>query len=243
MRTRSLAVALGLLVLLAGCLGPLQTASPTTDSAGSTDATDGTTISATGTGSVTADADLAVVSVAVVATADSADAARGQVAADVQRMRTALRDAGVPDDAVSTASFSVFPDYRNGDDPAERGFRAVHSFRIETEPARAGEIVDVAVGNGASEVQGVVFTLTDETRASLRAQAIERAVTAARADADAMAGSVDRSITGVETMSTTGGFAPVERFAAESAADGPRTTFEPGPVSVSVTVDVTYRAA
>ena len=240
MRTRSLAVALGLLVLLAGCLGPLQTASPTTETA---ETTDGTTISATGTGSVTTDADLAVVSVAVVATADSADAARGQVAADVQRMRTALRDAGVPDDAVSTASFSVFPDYRNGDDPADRGFRAVHSFRIEIDPARAGEVVDVAVANGASEVQGVVFTLTDETRASLRAQAIERAVTAARADADAMAGSVDHSITGVETMSTTGGFAPVERFAAESAADGARTTFEPGPVSVSVTVDVTYRAA
>ncbi|WP_318568390.1 SIMPL domain-containing protein [Salinigranum marinum] len=240
MRTRSLAVALGLLVLLAGCLGPLQTASTTTDT---TETTDGTTISATGTGSVTADADLAVVSVAVVATADSADAARGQIATDSQRMRTALRDAGVPDDAVSTASFSVFPDYRNGDDPAERGFRAVHSFRIETDPARAGEIVDVVVANGASEVQGVVFTLTDETRASLRSQAIERAVTAARADADAMAGSVDRSITGVETMSTTGGFAPVERLAAESAADGARTTFKPGPVSVSVTVDVTYRAA
>jgi uncharacterized protein YggE len=45
-------------------------------------------------------------------------------------------------------------------------------------------------------------------------------------------------------MSTSGGFSPVERVdLAESAADGARTTFEPGPVTVSVTVDVTYRAA
>jgi hypothetical protein len=92
-------------------------------------------------------------------------------------------------------------------------------------------------------VYGVSFTLTEETRASIRAQAVERAVTAARADADAMAGAAGLSVTSVETMSTSGGFSPVERFdAAESAADGARTTFEPGPVTVSVTVDVTYRA-
>jgi hypothetical protein len=239
MRTRTLPITLGLLVLLAGCAGPLQTATATADT------TDGTTISTTGTGAVDTDADLAVVSVAVVATADSADAARGQVAADVERMRTALRDAGVPDDAVSTASFAVFPEYDfEGRERTDRGFRAIHSFRIETDPARAGEIVDLAVGNGATEVHGVSFTLTDETRAALRAQAIDRAVTAARADADAMAGAAGLSVTSVETMSTSGGFVPVERFdVTESAADGARTTFEPGPVSVSVTVDVTYRAA
>ncbi|AUV83152.1 SIMPL domain-containing protein [Salinigranum rubrum] len=237
----TLTLALGLLVVLAGCLGPLQTTPSATDRS-----TDGTTLSTTGTGSVDAEADLAVVSVAVVATAQSADDARGQVASDVERMRTALREANIPDDAVTTSSFAVYPEYDYSDgERTERGYRAVHSFRIETDPARAGEVVDVAVGNGASEVQGVSFTLSDETRAELRAQAIERAVTAARADADAMAGAAGLSITSIETMSTSGGFAPVERFdVAESAAGGDaRTTFEPGPVSVSVTVQVTYRAA
>jgi hypothetical protein len=239
MRTRLLPVALGLLVLLAGSLGPLQTTT-----AASADTT-GTMVSTTGTGSVSTDADLAVVAVAVVATADSADAARGQVATDVERMRGALREAGVPDDAVTTASFAVVPEYDYADgERTERGFRAVHAFRIETDPARAGEVVDVAVGNGATEVQGVSFTLTDGTRADLRAQAIDRAVTAARADADAMAGAAGLSVASVQTMSTSGGFTPVERLSvAESAGDGAATTFEPGPVTVSVTVDVTYRAA
>jgi hypothetical protein len=237
----TLTLALGLLVVLAGCLGPLQTTPSATERT-----TDGTTLSTTGTGSVDAEADLAVVSVAVIATAQSADDARGQVATDVERMRTALREAGVPDDAVTTSSFAVFPEYDYSDgERTERGYRAVHSFHIETDPARAGEVVDVAVGNGASQVQGVSFTLAEETRAELRVQAIERAVTAARTDADAMAGAVGLSVTGIETMSTSGGFVPVERFdVAESAAAGDaRTTFEPGPVSVSVTVQVTYRAA
>ena len=233
-------LAVTLLVLIAGCAGPLQT----TATADTTEAT-GTTLTTTGTGTMEADADLAVVSVAVVATAASADDARGQVASNAEQVRTALRDAGVPDDAVTTAFFAVYPqyDYRNGE-RIEDGFRAVHAFRIETAPARAGEVVDLAVGNGASEVQGVSFTLTEETRAALRTQAIERAVVAARADADAMAGAAGLSVTSVETMSTSGGFTPGERFdVAESAADGARTTFEPGPVSVSVTVQVTYRAA
>lgn len=239
MRTRTLPLLLGVLVLLAGCTAPLQTTPATSGDDGVT------TISTTGTGTVDAESDLAVVSVAVVATAASADDARGQVATDVERMRTALRAAGVPDDAVSTASFAVVPeyDYRDGE-RTERGFRAVHTFRIETDPARAGEVVDVAVGNGATEVHGVTFTLTGETRASLRAQAVERAVTAARADADAMATAADLSVTGVETMSTSGGFSPVERFdVAEAAGDGARTTFEPAPVAVSVTVQIAYRAA
>lgn len=242
-RTTMLPLGIGLLLVLAGCLGPLQTAPGT--GTGTDTASAGTTLSTTGTGSVDADADLAVVSVAVTATAASADAARGQVAADVERMRTALRDAGIPDDAVTTTSFTVSAEYDyEGGERTERGFHAVHSFRIETAPDRAGEVVDLAVGNGVNQVQGVSFTLADDTRADLRAQAIERAVTAARADADAMASAAGLSVTSVETMSTAGGFVPVGRFGvAESAADGARTTFEPGPVSVSVTVQVTYRAA
>jgi uncharacterized protein YggE len=239
MRTRYLALALGVLVMLAGCVGPLQTGTAAAET------TTSTTISVTGTGSVSTDADLAVVFVAVSADADTADAARGQVAADVDRMRSALREANVPDDAVTTTSFTLVQqyDYRDGE-RVEMGYRATHAVSIETSPAHAGEIVDIAVGNGATEVGGVSFTLTEETRAELRSQAIERAVTAARADADAMAGAAGLSVTSIQTMSTSGGFTPVERLdLAESAASGGQTTFEPGPVTVSATVDVTYRAA
>ncbi|WP_416726369.1 hypothetical protein, partial [Klebsiella pneumoniae] len=60
------------LVLLAGCLSaPLQTTAD--GGADAINATNATTISTTGTGEVTADADLAVVSIAVTTTADSAD--------------------------------------------------------------------------------------------------------------------------------------------------------------------------
>lgn len=238
-RTYVVPIALAILVLLSGCLAPLQT-----DGGSDAGESGPATISATGSGEVTAQADLAVVSVSVTATADSADAARGQVAEDAERMRQALRDAGIPDDAVETVAYRVNPEYdHSGESPEVVGYRAVHTYSIEVEPDRAGEVVDVAVGNGADQVDHVAFTLTDETRAELRQQAIENAVDAARTDAETMASATNLTLSGVQSVSTDGGSQPMyyERAVAEDAAGG-STSFEPGPVTVTATVSVTYEA-
>jgi hypothetical protein len=238
MRARYLPIAVAVLALLAGCVSPLQTES--TDGT-----TSDTTITVSGYGEVTADADLAVVGLSVAATAETADAAREQVATDTERMRTALRDAGVADDAVTTASFRISPQYDNVQDRRERtGYEAVHAFRVETAPDRAGTIVDVAVSNGASRVDGVQFTLTDETRESLRAEALTRAVTAARADAETIAAAENLSVEGLHTATTSDGPTPIRPMverSVDSAAD-PGTVLEPGPVTVSASVTATYTA-
>lgn len=232
-------IALAALVLLSGCLAPLQA-----DGGSDAGASDPATISATGSGEVTAEADLAVVSVSVTATADSADAARQQVATDAERMRQALRDAGIEDDAVETVAYRVNPEYdHSGDSRDIVGYRAVHTYKVEVEPDRAGDVVDVAVGNGADQIDNVAFTLTDETRAELREQAIGNAVDAARTDAEAVASASDLTLGDVRSASTDGGFRPTyyERAALEDTAGG-GTSFEPGPVTVTATVSVTYEA-
>lgn len=241
-RTYALPTVLAALVLLSGCLAPLQA------DGGSDVASDSVpTISVSGVGEATAEADLAVISVSVVATADSADAARQQVAADAERMRQALRDAGVPDDAVRTTAYRVHVqyDYAKGDREVV-GYRAVHAYAVEVDPARAGEIVDVAVGNGATEVDHVAFTLTDETRAELRERALERAMDAARADAETLASASDLTLGDVLSASTSNGYhpMPVERaYAADAGgAATTSTSLEPGPVTVTASVTVTYEA-
>jgi hypothetical protein len=233
MRPAILAVALAGLVLLAGCTAPLQSTG-----AASADASD-PTVSVTGTGTVSAEADLAVVSLAVTAQQASADAARDRVARGVDAVRTALRDAGIPEDAVTTAYFSVHPRY-DDEDRVPDGYRAVHALRVEVDPARAGEVVDLAVGAGATEVNGVQFTLTDETRDALRAEVLAQAVDRARADADAVAEAADLRIVGVQSMQVGGSYGPGP-FYAEAAADARgATSFAPGPVTVSASVSVTY---
>ena len=248
---RLLPIALGAILVLAGCMAPLQSDDPsgaaaaTAGQAATDGGVDGPTVSVTGTGEVETEADLAIVLLSVTATADTADEARSQVAGDVERMRAALREAGVADDAVTTSGFRIYPQYDHSERERELiGYQAAHSFRVEVAPDAAGTVVDAAVGNGASTVESVQFTLTDETRAELREQALGDAVSAARADADALAAATGLSISGVHSASTSGGFTPVYEERAESAdgAAGGSTSFTPGPVTVSATVQLTYLA-
>jgi uncharacterized protein YggE len=232
---RVIPAAVGALVLLSGCAGALQT--------GTEEPADvGPTIEVAGTGSASAEPNLAVVHLGVEATADGADPAREAVARDVASVRAALADAGVPGANVTTTAFGISPVYDTVD--GERrllGYRAAHSLAVEVPPGRAGEAVDLAVGAGATSVDGVRFTLTDERRASLRATALERAMSAARTDADGIAAAADLSVVGVRHASTGAEFSPYPSARFEDAA-GAGTTLQPAPVTVTVTVDVTYVA-
>jgi len=234
---RVLPVTLVLVVLLAGCVGAPQTGTEG-ERVG-----DGSTIAVSATGAASAEADLAVVSLGVEVTTESATAAREGVARGVNGVRSALADAGVPDTSVTTTAFGIAPvyDYRDGE-REPRGYRAVHSLAVETDPARAGEIVDLAVSAGATNVDGIRFSLSDERRAELRATALGRAMDAARTDADGIASAADLSVTGVRHASTGAAFdpGPVARFEDTVAGE---TTFQPAPVTVTATVDVTYAAA
>lgn len=232
MDTRLLPLFVAGLVLLAGCAGPLQT--------GTSDESSGPTISVTGTGEVTTESDLAVVSLSVVSTADTAAAARDDTAARVEALREAMADAGF-EDVLESTGFTLRVDRdRNGSPEA---FVATHSFRVEVSPDDAGTVVDVAIDASETRVDGVRFTVTDETRAELRERALDRAVGDARVDADALAAALDLEVTGVVSASSGGDFVPFREAAFDERAGGAATSFTPGPVTVTATVSVTYTAA
>lgn len=207
-------------------------------------------IQVTSSGEVSAAPNKALLRLAVVSTADSADAARSQVAEEVASMRAALEELGVTDDQVRTAYFhiiAIHEETRNGTEIV--GYRAAHGFEIDVDVEssdlgnRTGAIIDTAVQNGANQIDDVQFTLTEETRRQLRERALERAMTNARQDADFLATTSDLAITGVHSISTADvGVQSIELSLRETAADTGATVIEPGPVTVSATVSVTYEA-
>lgn len=235
-------VALATLVTLGGCVGALTA----TDATGQVQETegDGPTIHVSASGQVEAEPDEAILQVAVVATAEDATTARDRLAANVSTMREALREAGIEDDQVRTAFFDI--DERRdrtpeGDEPS--GYQAIQAFEITvTDVDRAGEIVDVAVNNGANRIDGVTFTLSEETRQQLREQALREAVSTARTEADVLADAAGLEIAGVRSISTVRGDVVPYRAELEMADADAGTTLEPGPVTVSATVTVTYEA-
>lgn len=202
------------------------------------------TVSVSGVGQVSVDPDLAIVTVAVQGRADTAEAAREAVARDAQRMREALRQMGVPDEDVRTTYYYLSPRYDYDRDREELiGYVATHGFQIRTAVDEAGAVVDTAVGNGADQVNGVQFTLTDRTQRELRAQALSNAVVDARSDADAIASAAGLSITGVHSASTSSPVVTpyVSRMAEAAGADGQTpTVFDTGPVTVTASVSIAY---
>ncbi|MFC6940147.1 SIMPL domain-containing protein [Salinirubellus sp. GCM10025818] len=240
------AVAAAVLVLLASCVGAgSPSVAAQTGESESTNGSPNPTVTVGASASVEATPDLAVVRVAVEATAESAEEARATVAADAERMRAALRDAGVPNGNVSTEAFNVYPQYDYSDESRELvGYRAVHAYRVEIAPDRAGEVIDVAIGNGATSVYGVSFELSEEVRQDLREQALTAAVENARADAETVATVSGASLGDVRSISTSdgGGGVPIP-FAEDRGADGGSTVVEPGTVRVTASVTVVYDLA
>jgi len=236
-------VALAVLLVTAGCAGnvsDLASASPADHAAG--------TIQVGANGQAQAEPDQAVVRVAVVVIADDAQTAREQLAANVSRMRAALADAGITEDQIRTSQYSIYqyhePRTPDSTDAAPR-FRAVHAFEITLSNIdRTGEIIDTAVGNGATTVNGVQFTLSEETRRSVRQAALKDAMSSARSQADAIAESGRLTITGVSHVQTSDVGTPPVPYVREAASSGAptKTVIESGPVTVSATVQVTYNA-
>ncbi|MFB6183344.1 MAG: SIMPL domain-containing protein [Haloarculaceae archaeon] len=199
------------------------------------------TVSVSATATASAPPDRAVVRLAVVATAPDAETARREVAENVSTTRAALRDLGIADDRVRTTYFDISVVQEPGpNDETVTRYRAAHGLEIEVDPGQAGTVVDAAVGNGTNQVESVTFTLTDRTRRQLRRQALRQAMTNARADADVIADTGGVTITGVKSASTADEVVPFESRGV--VGGGAPTTVEPGPVTVSATVSVTYRA-
>ncbi|MFD1634310.1 SIMPL domain-containing protein [Haloplanus ruber] len=242
------AVGLAALLVIAGCSAGSSTTANTP-----TPSTADSTIRVAGSGSADAEPNQAVVDVAVVATAPDAATARRDLTRNVSRMRTALTDAGVAEDHITTQRYDIRQDRRRpreeGADPQIR-YRAMHDFEITvTDPDRVGDIVDTAVANGATEVDDVSFTLSTDRRRELEGRARSAAMADARTKARALASDANLSVTGVNVIRTTRGGSPRAAdegaYATETpvATGAPPTDIESGPVTVRASVQVVYEAA
>lgn len=207
------------------------------------------TISVSGNGEVAAQPDEAVVSVAVTATAENASAAASQVAANASTLRAALNDSALVTE-VRTTGYSIRERQAQDQLPGPPGqdgqqqtvtYVARQSFAVTVaNVSDAGSVIDIAVSEGASEVDGVRFTLSDERRAELREEAVQRAVADARLQAEAVATATNLTLGSIQSVSVGGANVLTQR--AELAAANTNTVIQPREVTVSASVRITYNA-
>lgn len=120
---------------------------------------------------------------------------RAKTPAEVQKLNAdamsavmqKLKGVGLPAEAIRTAAYELRPefDYANNRQTL-RGYVARNAVEVRVDDLpKLGEVLDLAVGAGATSVSGIRFDLKDRT--STEQAALQRAVADARAQADTAA--------------------------------------------------------
>lgn len=154
-----------------------------------------------------------------------------------------LKAAGLAADAIRTTVYDIQPefDFNNGKQTL-RGYVARNAIEVRVdELARVGEVVDLAVGSGATSVGGVRFDLKD--RSAAEREALRLAVADARARADAAASGagarVDMVVRIEEQRAVGPGPRPVMMAMRAGGDMAKETPITPGELEIRATVTLT----
>jgi uncharacterized protein YggE len=198
----------------------------------------------TGEGVIKTAADRAFVSISAESRARSPRDAQRANADAMSAVLARLKTAGVPADAIRTSGYDLQPefDYANGKQTL-RDYVARNSLEVRADDiAKVGEILDLAVGSGATSVTGVRFDLKD--RSAAEREALKRAVADARGRAEAAASGAGVSIDRVLRIEEQRGFPQEPRpmmMAREAAmvANSAETPITAGQLDVRAMVTMT----
>jgi hypothetical protein len=191
------------------------------------------TISVSGIGTVEVNPDIAYLNAGV--TVENKDPAQANAIVE------ALKKAGVKKEEIKTTGLSLYPVYSWDPDTGKQtleGYRASESFSIKAELSNAGKLLTIASKNGATDIQGIVFDVSNKDE--LKLKAIEDAMKDARAKADAALIGTSYKVTGIKTISVES--APVYPVYRDMLVKGAEANVpvEGGTIGVDANVSVVF---
>lgn len=197
------------------------------------------TLTVTGTGTVTAAADTATLYVVIDSegpTAGQAARDNGRTAAEVKR---AVVAAGAAEDELTTANYTLRPEYDEKRPRTIRTYRAQHSLKVVVrDAALAGAVSDAALAAGAGRIGSVVFSLADQT--PYQTEALQRAAAGARKESERIAAALGASITGVLSATTSVRSHPPRGLLRNASAKEENTALVPEKQDITATVTIVY---
>lgn len=201
-------------------------------------------ITVPGQGSVVVDPDIASIRLGVNIVAGTAGAARASAAITMTKVLAALDKTGVARRDVRTWLVSLSPtlDYGDGNAPRVTGYQLQNSVSVTLRDlAKAGELIDAALGAGASTLDSLDFRV-DDPRAALET-ARAAAMDDARARATTIARAAGAKLGDVLAVSEGEPYTPPVPFPAARMAlkaQDASTPVEAGTQEISVAVAVTF---
>lgn len=198
-------------------------------------------VTVSGTSTIKAAPDEAVVSLGVQTQANTAQGALSQNAEHMTAVFAALNGQGISKDDIATTDVSLYPTYgQNGIEIT--GYQASNQIDVTVhDMTKVGTIIDAAVGAGANLSNGITFKLSDESHGV--DQALAAAVADARSKADALATAGDAQLGQVVTIQETSASSTPPIFydkAFASAGAAVPTPVSPPTIETQVSVTVTW---
>jgi hypothetical protein len=170
----------------------------------------GTRLDVSATGEVSRIPNLAIISAGVQTLQPTATAAIEDNATRMERVRAALKRAGIADRDVQTSSINLNPEYRyvENQPPVLTGYQASNQVTVRfRDIAQSGRILDALVAEGANQINGPNLTI-DKPEAALD-EARRDAIRVARARAQLYAQAIGKQVGRILSISESGGgYAP-----------------------------------
>lgn len=207
-----------------------------------------------GEGVVETAPDQAEVLLAVITEAADARQAQADNAAATNSLLKALKNWGIPDENISTQGYHVSPKYTQPPKPAPEplvknktpniaGYTVNHQLSVTVKDLeKLGELLDLAVKNGANQVTGVKFSISDPL--TLKKQALRQAVQQARLKAEVLAAALGKSLGSVVSASGSwqdDGYHPLyfKEMAGTGGGAAP-TPVIPGKIQIRAHANIVY---
>jgi uncharacterized protein YggE len=204
----------------------------------------GTRLDISATGEVSRVPDVAIISAGVMTRAPTAVAALSDNAARMERVRAALKRAGIADRDIQTSNVSLNPDYRyvENQPPQLTGYNASNTVNVRFRDIKAtGRILDALVAEGANQINGPTLTL-DKPETALD-EARTKAIANGRARAELYARALGMRVVRLLSVSESAGYGggPIPMSVrADVAQMAAKTEITPGEQQLQVTVSMSF---
>ena len=233
-KTTLLALAIGatlVSVVMTGCTTKVVSApagSPTVN-----------TVTSSGSGTVSAAPDIAIMSFGVSAKSDNAKSALDSVSGKATKVSDALRKAGVADKDIQTQNISIYP--QTDQTGKVTGYQASLTVTAKVRDlAKLSSVIGAASSAGVDSVNGPTFSISED--APYTDQAVQKAVDDARRTASAMAKAAGKTVGAVVSMTNNGSspVSPVPFAAALDSQAAKAVPIQPGQLDVTSNLTVVF---
>ena len=205
----------------------------------------GTRLDISAVGEVTRVPDLAIISAGVQTLQPTATGAIEENATRMERVRAALKRAGIADKDIQTSSISLNPEYRyvENQPPRLTGYRATNTVNVKfRDLKRTGAILDALVAEGANQINGPNLTIDKPDEAYDEARV--KAIAAGRARAELYARALGKRVVRLISVSESGGYSapppmPYMRDMAQASVAS-KTEIDPGTQQLQVSLAMSF---